>query len=353
MAETTSAKRRSDEAETPEAAGCSEPPAPPRWAMPRLQASDAFDFALPGLSEADRAVGYSEPPAPPRWAMPSSPASDAFVSALFGLSEADCWIMPRSQASDGFVSALLGLSEADLAQHESLVYASLDGGVHSDPSADSPGPEERAEHLRLTVKSALSFSALFGASVFALRRLRALNLHSAPAESAARVVSLVHALCTTCAAGVLAPALWSRLSASEFASSLFRRRNSRAERRLAALSNGYFVYDMLYLLVYEPDPLFLAHHAVCLTIWNGALARGRGADMVNKRLERSGPNLKPETVCVYGMNLLKKSLKTTQHSPSPAFRAEVDLPTNVQAVSRAVSYVNTHCPRFQVRVRPS
>jgi len=29
------------------------------------------------------------------------------------------------------------------------------------------------------------------------------------------------------------------------------------------------------------------------------------------------------------------------------------LPTNVQAVSQAVSYVNTHRPRFQVRARPS
>jgi len=35
------------------------------------------------------------------------------------------------------------------------------------------------------------------------------------------------------------------------------------------------------------------------------------------------------------------------------FRAATDLPTNVQAVSRAVGYVNTHRPRFQVRARPS
>ena len=39
--------------------------------------------------------------------------------------------------------------------------------------------------------------------------------------------------------------------------------------------------------------------------------------------------------------------------PSAASRAGTDLTTNVQAVSRAVSYVNTHRPRFQVRARAS
>jgi len=34
-------------------------------------------------------------------------------------------------------------------------------------------------------------------------------------------------------------------------------------------------------------------------------------------------------------------------------RTGANLPTNVQAVSPAVSYVNTHRPRFQVRARPS
>jgi len=46
-------------------------------------------------------------------------------------------------------------------------------------------------------------------------------------------------------------------------------------------------------------------------------------------------------------------MHTTYHLPSSASRAETDLPTNVQAVLPAVSYVNTHRPRFQVRVRPS
>jgi len=46
-------------------------------------------------------------------------------------------------------------------------------------------------------------------------------------------------------------------------------------------------------------------------------------------------------------------MHTTAHPPSPAPRAGTNLPTNVQAVSRAVSYVNTHRPRFQVRARPS
>jgi len=70
-------------------------------------------------------------------------------------------------------------------------------------------------------------------------------------------------------------------------------------------------------------------------------------------LGSSGPNLKPGTLCVCCMNGLRRGMNTTQHPPSPASRAGTDLPTNVQAVSRAVSYVNTHRLRFQVRARTS
>jgi len=52
-------------------------------------------------------------------------------------------------------------------------------------------------------------------------------------------------------------------------------------------------------------------------------------------LGRSGPNLKPRTVCVCGMNGLRKGMNTTQHPPSPASRAGTDLATNEQAGSRA------------------
>ena len=72
-----------------------------------------------------------------------------------------------------------------------------------------------------------------------------------------------------------------------------------------------------------------------------------------RRLGRSGSNLKPGTVCVCAMSGLRKGINTTQYLPSPASRAGTDLPTNVQAVSRAVRYVNTRRPRFQVRARPS
>ena len=69
-------------------------------------------------------------------------------------------------------------------------------------------------------------------------------------------------------------------------------------------------------------------------------------------------------VCVYiytyiyvklsrGMSGLRNGMNTTQLPPSPASRAGTDLPTNGQAVSRAVHYVNTHRPKFQVRPRPS
>ena len=70
-------------------------------------------------------------------------------------------------------------------------------------------------------------------------------------------------------------------------------------------------------------------------------------------LGRSGPNLKPGTVRVCGMRGLRTGMHTTQHPPSPISRAWNDPPTNVQAVSRAVCYVNTHRPRIQVRARPS
>jgi len=70
-------------------------------------------------------------------------------------------------------------------------------------------------------------------------------------------------------------------------------------------------------------------------------------------LGRSGPNLQPGTVYVCGMNGLRKGMNTTQHPPSPASRAGADLPTNVEAVSPAVSYVNTHRPRFQARALPA
>jgi len=51
--------------------------------------------------------------------------------------------------------------------------------------------------------------------------------------------------------------------------------------------------------------------------------------------------------------------KRHQHYPTPTVSGfqgrdrPTDLPTNVQAVSRAVSYVNTHRPRIQVWARPS
>jgi len=61
----------------------------------------------------------------------------------------------------------------------------------------------------------------------------------------------------------------------------------------------------------------------------------------NLRQGRYGPNMKPGTVCVCGMSGLRKGMNTTQHPTSPASRAGIDLPTNVQADSRAVSYVKS------------
>jgi len=73
---------------------------------------------------------------------------------------------------------------------------------------------------------------------------------------------------------------------------------------------------------------------------------------IDRKIGRSDPNLKPGTVCVCGMNGLRQGMDTTQHPPSPASRAGTDLSTNVQAISRAVSYVHTHRPIFQVSPPP-
>ena len=43
------------------------------------------------------------------------------------------------------------------------------------------------------------------------------------------------------------------------------------QERLLTFSTSYWLSDLLYLLAAERDPLFLAHHAVCLTIWPGSL----------------------------------------------------------------------------------
>ena len=71
------------------------------------------------------------------------------------------------------------------------------------------------------------------------------------------------------------------------------------------------------------------------------------------RVGRLGPNLQPGMACVCGMNGWRKGMNTIQHQPSPASRAGADVPINVRAASQAVSNVNTHRPRFQVRARPS
>jgi len=81
--------------------------------------------------------------------------------------------------------------------------------------------------------------------------------------------------------------------------------------------------------------------------------RGEASYRGTEEVGRSGPTLKPGTVCVCCMNGLRKGMHTIWHPLSPACKAGTDLPTNVQAVPRAVSYVITHRPRFQVRTRPS
>jgi len=78
-----------------------------------------------------------------------------------------------------------------------------------------------------------------------------------------------------------------------------------------------------------------------------ALTRATGGANGGNRDRKVGPNLKPGTACVCGINGLRRGMHTIQHPPSPAPRAETDLPTHLQAVFRAVGYVNTHQSQVQ------
>ena len=56
--------------------------------------------------------------------------------------------------------------------------------------------------------------------------------------------------------------------------------NTRGEEALFRFSSGYWLADFLYLLCAERDPMFLAHHAVCLSLWPASLAHRYGAGVL-------------------------------------------------------------------------
>jgi len=74
--------------------------------------------------------------------------------------------------------------------------------------------------------------------------------------------------------------------------------------------------------------------------------------MYKKEKKRLGPNLEPEMAGVYSMDGLRNGMDTI-HAHRLQVRERPNLPITVAAVLRAVNYVSTQLPRFQVRARPS
>ena len=97
-----------------------------------------------------------------------------------------------------------------------------------------------------------------------------------------------------------------------------------------------YIHTHIYVYIYRTD---LRHKPAQLRL--RVVQFGFRVDPITP-VGSSGPNLKPVTVRVCGMRGLSKGMHTTQHPPSPASRAWTDFPTNVHAVPRAVSHVNTH-----------
>ena len=136
-------------------------------------------------------------------------------------------------------------------------------------------------HARTTALGAAAWAVAGATIALSLRRARALNLHRGrtPVESSTRVLSLVHAAISSVWAARLLQARGGFCGPFTFVKRLedSDATNTRAEDTLLRFSTSYWLADMLYLLAVERDPLFLAHHGVCLTIWPGSLFTGCGA----------------------------------------------------------------------------
>ena len=95
--------------------------------------------------------------------------------------------------------------------------------------------------------------------------------HALPFQSSARLVAMVHAFLTACM-GVCEVG---HMSVAEVLASLDTP-ISDAHFKITCFSLGYFVYDTVYMLVLEHDPLFLMHHACGLTIFGLITHSGYG-----------------------------------------------------------------------------
>ena len=164
-------------------------------------------------------------------------------------------------------------------------HADLNGkNGHADPNADAVPPVDGLQLARRTGVHAARFALGGILTALFLRRAKFLNLHrgTTPYEAASRVVSVVHATVASIRSLQLAHARgglkspftlfdpW--LSGAQGSAP-----NTAEESEVFAFSSGYWIADLLYLLGYERDPLFVLHHVLTLTIWPQSMASGRGA----------------------------------------------------------------------------
>lgn len=128
------------------------------------------------------------------------------------------------------------------------------------------------------LRAAARWALLFGGSTLAFKRIKALNLHEGrlPIEAGAHAVSLAHGAWSAAAAFVAAPGLLRVWAPSEYMRSVGHRPSTPTERAILEKSLGYFVWDLVYLLVWERDPLYFVHHAATITNWATCLRLGRG-----------------------------------------------------------------------------
>lgn len=137
---------------------------------------------------------------------------------------------------------------------------------------------QKSIDVRSIVGSMAGWSCLFATSTLVFKHTKWLRLHSGklPVEAASRLVGAVHAAWSSTAAFSKCPQLLRIDAPREYMLGCGHRPSTGGERRVLEISLGYFLYDSIYLLLVERDPLFIVHHLACITNWGTCLLHGRG-----------------------------------------------------------------------------
>ena len=136
--------------------------------------------------------------------------------------------------------------------------------------------------MNAVLHSASRWCALFSASALLFRLNKDLRLHTnrLPLEAASRVVGATHAAWASFSAFKLAPQLLEFWAPAQYMLDVRDRPSTRQERAVLEGSLGYFVWDFIYLLLWERDPLFLVHH---VAVFTSAHARAPTLDQLHLR----------------------------------------------------------------------